>query len=205
MGRVSREQAELNRERVLATACRLFRQHGAENVSIADIMQEVGLTPGGFYKQFASKEALIDEALELGFAQSLQIWGRISERNEGQPYQGLDALVRYFFRQRPGEPGCPMLGFSPLVSSLPADAHATAIYHDGVHRLFSQFQQEAVQGASQQQPEGLSEQEVMVLFAAMIGAGLMGRTMGQTDWVARVQAAVLEALPAQVSGDAESL
>ncbi|EKU30878.1 TetR family transcriptional regulator [Alcaligenes sp. HPC1271] len=65
MGRVSREQAERNRERVLETACRLFRKHGVEGVSIGDIMKEAGLTAGAFYKQFVSKEALIDEAPDL--------------------------------------------------------------------------------------------------------------------------------------------
>jgi len=204
MGRASREQAECNRERVLATACRLFRQHGVENVPIADIMQEAGLTPGGFYKQFASRQALIDEACESSFAQSSQAWERISKRHETQPRQGLGALVRRYFRQRPSEPGCPMLAFSSLVSGLPADAQATAIYRDGVQKLFGQFRQEASKSSPRQPSRRLSEQETMVLFAAMIGAGLLGRTMGQTDWIGQVQAAVLGALPAPGPGGAEN-
>ncbi|WP_152966655.1 TetR/AcrR family transcriptional regulator, partial [Gulbenkiania mobilis] len=78
MGRVSREQAERNRERVLETACRLFRKHGVEGVSIGDIMTEAGLTAGAFYKQFASKEALIDEASRFAFTQSSESWERIN-------------------------------------------------------------------------------------------------------------------------------
>ena len=57
MGRVSREQAQRNRERVLETASRLFRKHGVEGVSIGDIMQDAGLTAGAFYKQFASERS----------------------------------------------------------------------------------------------------------------------------------------------------
>lgn len=61
MGRVSQAQAEENRRRVVETASRLFREQGT-HVSVADLMKAAGLTHGGFYKQFASKEALVDEA-----------------------------------------------------------------------------------------------------------------------------------------------
>ncbi|MFF1268504.1 DUF6262 family protein, partial [Streptomyces anulatus] len=61
MGRVSQAQAEENRRRVVDTASRLFREQGTQ-VSVADLMKAAGLTHGAFYKQFASKEALVDEA-----------------------------------------------------------------------------------------------------------------------------------------------
>ena len=58
MGRVSQQQAEENRRRVVETAARLFREKGT-HLSVADLMKASGLTHGGFYKQFASKDALI--------------------------------------------------------------------------------------------------------------------------------------------------
>ena len=66
MGRVSQAQAEENRRRVVETASRLFREQGT-HVSVADLMKASGLTHGGFYKQFASKEALVDEATAHAF------------------------------------------------------------------------------------------------------------------------------------------
>jgi len=195
MGRVSREQAGRNRERVLATACRLFRQYGVENVSIADIMKEAGLTPGGFYKQFASKEALVDEAFESAFAQSSRSWERIGKHHDAEPFQGLHALVRRYFKHRPREPGCPMLVFSSLVGGLSADPQATAIYSDGVRKLYEQFMAAASRAPDERGPETLTDADMMVLFAAMVGAGMLTRAMGETAFTRQLQSAVLGALP----------
>ena len=59
MGRSSAEQALRNRARIVEGASRLFRERGVEAVSVADIMAAVEMTVGGFYKHFASKEALV--------------------------------------------------------------------------------------------------------------------------------------------------
>src|SRR6266852_1902533 len=59
--RVTREQAASNRERVLQVAGRLFREHGFDGMGVADIMKRAGLTHGGFYGQFASKDDLAAE------------------------------------------------------------------------------------------------------------------------------------------------
>ena len=60
--KVSREQAAANRERILDVATRLFRERGLDGIGVADLMREAGLTHGGFYGHFASKEDLIAEA-----------------------------------------------------------------------------------------------------------------------------------------------
>ncbi|MEV4999201.1 TetR family transcriptional regulator [Streptomyces niveus] len=67
MGRVSKEQAQENRRRIVDTASRLFREQGTAGVSVADLMKAAGLTHGGFYKHFDSKEALVDEATARAF------------------------------------------------------------------------------------------------------------------------------------------
>jgi TetR/AcrR family transcriptional repressor of nem operon len=60
--RVTRQQAAANRERVLDVAGTLFRERGFEGIGVADIMKRAGLTHGGFYGQFASKDDLAAEA-----------------------------------------------------------------------------------------------------------------------------------------------
>lgn len=57
--RVSREQMAANRARILDEAGRLFRERGFDAVTVADVMKAAGLTHGGFYGHFASKDALI--------------------------------------------------------------------------------------------------------------------------------------------------
>ncbi|MDQ0771753.1 TetR/AcrR family transcriptional repressor of nem operon [Streptomyces aurantiacus] len=69
--RVSRQQAAANRERVLEAASTLFRVNGLAGVSIDDVMKAAGLTHGGFYGQFDSKEALTEEACARGARDSI--------------------------------------------------------------------------------------------------------------------------------------
>jgi TetR/AcrR family transcriptional regulator, transcriptional repressor for nem operon len=59
--RVTREQAAANREKILEVAGMLFREHGFDGIGVADIMKRAGLTHGGFYGHFASKEDLATE------------------------------------------------------------------------------------------------------------------------------------------------
>jgi TetR/AcrR family transcriptional regulator, transcriptional repressor for nem operon len=61
--KVSREQVAEHRTRILATAARLFRLRGFDEVTVAEVMKEAGLTHGAFYGYVPSKEALIAEAV----------------------------------------------------------------------------------------------------------------------------------------------
>ncbi len=56
--KVSREKAEENRRNVIETSSRLFRENGFDGVGVSTLMQAAGLTHGGFYKQFESKDDL---------------------------------------------------------------------------------------------------------------------------------------------------
>jgi TetR/AcrR family transcriptional repressor of nem operon len=60
--KVSREQALKNRARVIAVAGEQFRLHGFDGIGVADLMKQAGLTHGGFYGNFASKDELAVEA-----------------------------------------------------------------------------------------------------------------------------------------------
>ncbi|UWU77902.1 TetR/AcrR family transcriptional regulator [Bradyrhizobium huanghuaihaiense] len=53
--KVSKETVEQNRERVIATAARLFRERGIDGIGLVELMKAAGLTPGGFYRQFKTK------------------------------------------------------------------------------------------------------------------------------------------------------
>ncbi|MFI5890264.1 TetR/AcrR family transcriptional regulator [Actinoplanes sp. NPDC051513] len=104
MGRVSQAQAQENRKRIIETAARLFRERGVAGVSVADVMAEVGLTHGGFYKQFASKEALVAEAVGQAFGELTDRLGTVDRENFVRTYLSAE------HRDRPGD-GCPAAGF----------------------------------------------------------------------------------------------
>jgi TetR/AcrR family transcriptional repressor of nem operon len=68
--RVARQKAAENREKIVATAARLFREKGFDGVGLDAIMKSAGLTHGGFYRHFRSKDDLAAEAVAYGLATS---------------------------------------------------------------------------------------------------------------------------------------
>jgi TetR/AcrR family transcriptional repressor of nem operon len=70
--RVTREQAAENRERIVAAAARLFREKGFDGVGVDAITEAAGLTHGGFYRHFASKDELAAEAVAWALARGAE-------------------------------------------------------------------------------------------------------------------------------------
>jgi TetR/AcrR family transcriptional repressor of nem operon len=168
-----------------------------EGVSIADIMGAAGLTPGGFYKHFASKEALIDEAFALAFQQALGVWDQVAQRGRPDGDSALAALVRFYFR--PGRAGVelPAAGLRlPGRCAGPRRAGHRHLPH-GVATCW----RASAGGAAGRPPRARapSTAEVDLLFAAMVGTGLLARAVGDASWIRDLQAAVLDALPAPPS------
>ncbi len=69
--RVTKAQAQANREHIVETASVLFRERGFDGVGVADLMAAAGFTHGGFYKHFGSKADLMSEASANSLARSL--------------------------------------------------------------------------------------------------------------------------------------
>lgn len=110
--RKSKEDTARSRARILAAAARLFRERGPENVSVAEVMAEAGMTHGGFYKHFASKEALLAATIAAIFAEK----GAQLQPDGGQDAAGAlaDYAAGYL---SPGhvallENGCPIAGLT---------------------------------------------------------------------------------------------
>src|SRR5258707_6407980 len=87
--RVSREKAAENRERIVDTASRLFREKGFDGVGLDAIMKDAGLTHGGFYGHFGSKDDLAAEAVT-----------RALERSKQGRFTNLDDLVSDYMSER---------------------------------------------------------------------------------------------------------
>jgi TetR/AcrR family transcriptional repressor of nem operon len=134
MGRVSQAQAEENRRRVVDTASRLFRERGTQ-VSVADLMKAAGLTHGAFYKQFASKEALVDEATAHAFAELAQRQSAGLERYDGQRDAAQQALIDTYLsvehRDDPAD-GCPVAALATDIAREGGGREARRVYAEGV-------------------------------------------------------------------------
>ncbi len=81
--RVTNQRKAETRERILDAAGALFRTHGIDAVGVDAIMHGAGLTHGGFYAHFASKEALVAEVSAASLARSAARWERLSQDSDG--------------------------------------------------------------------------------------------------------------------------
>lgn len=134
MGRVSQAQAEENRRRVVENASRLFREQGTQ-VSVADLMKAAGLTHGAFYKQFASKEALVDEAVAHAFAELARRHTAGLESYDGQRDAAQRALIDAYLsvghRDDPAD-GCPVAALATDIAREGGGREARRVYTEGV-------------------------------------------------------------------------
>src|SRR3954470_10657272 len=95
--RVTREEPGRNRQRSVEAAARRYRERGFEGIGVAEVMKEAGLTHGGFYGHFASKDELMAEACAAAIRQSRELWAKRAQAAEADP---LAALTRMYLSRR---------------------------------------------------------------------------------------------------------
>lgn len=132
--RYDKEHKQLTRGRVLDAAARTIRENGPERVGVAAIMAEAGLTHGGFYAHFASKDDLVVAAIAHMFEQSAARVRR--EMDNGGPAQGLCAYIDFYLSKAHRDAraiGCPIAALASDLPRLSDSARAT--FADGLRRL----------------------------------------------------------------------
>lgn len=166
--RVSREQMLENRERILETAATLFRERGFDGVGVADVMKAVGLTHGGFYGHFSSKDDLAAQALGRAFANANRWTGEAKAADPQAPLQAIAS--RYLspsHRDDPGH-GCP-------VAALGCDI----VRQGGASRLAAtEGVRAAIAGLSAIAPGETAEERrasAIASYATLVGALVLSR------------------------------
>ncbi|MFI6038494.1 TetR/AcrR family transcriptional regulator [Streptomyces sp. NPDC051315] len=186
MGRVSQAQAHENRKRVVETASRLFREQGT-HVSVADLMKAAGLTHGGFYKQFASKEALVDEATAHAFGEVARLRQAGLERHSGQREAAQRELIdRYLsveHRDNAAD-GCPVAG-------LAADMAREKNGHDEAHRVYAEGVRAFADSLATEDEDGV------IRLCAMVGALVLARATKDSPLSDEILTAARAALTAK--------
>lgn len=163
--KVTREQMAENRARILDEAGRLFREKGFEAVTVAEVMKAAGLTHGGFYGHFTSKDDLIAQTL----AHSLTN-GRDSEFD--LPAY-LDSYLSPQHRDNPGR-GCPTAGLA--ADSRHQSAAARTVMTDGIRA-----QIERMSWAFQETGGADRRRAAIGTWSAMIGAVILSRAIDDPD------------------------
>ena len=191
--KVTRQQAEINRARVVKTAAQLFRERGFEGVGVADLMKAAGLTHGGFYAQFDSKQHLMAEACERALEESEQMWREALERAPKKP---LTAIASYYLsrkhRDNPGA-GCVVAALS--IEAGRQGPTVRAAFTEAAKR-FLEILTQAVPGRSAK----ARRRQALTSLAAMVGAVALARTVSQ----ASLSEEILDAVHAQLAEFDES-
>ena len=168
--RVSRTQAEQNRQTVIDVASRLFRENGFDGIGIKDLMKAAGLTQGAFYKQFASKDDLAAQASKRAFESISAQWSAAAESNPKDPFGA--AVARYLsmgHREQRGA-GCPLVALGTDAARQGADVKAS--FEAGIRKYLETFER-LVGGASGED----STDRAMATFSTMVGALMLSRAV----------------------------
>ncbi len=172
--KVTRQQAGENRARVLRLAARRFRERGFAGVSVADLMHEAGLTHGGFYKQFASKQDLIAQACALGLHENLEAYKQLGAKN------GLDAIkavaaemLSAIHRDLPSE-GCLMAALGGDVSR--GDRATRREVTKGIKNIL-----DCLHELDQANSKKKAREKAVAAYATVIGAMMLSESRGRSQ------------------------
>lgn len=183
--RVSREKALENREQVVEVAARLLREHGFDGIGVADIMKAAGLTHGGFYRNFTSKDDLAVKASERAIADTIAL---LQEGLAQQPQDPLRELIERYVssahRDDPGS-GC-------ILPALAADAARRddpalrSVFTEAIQYYLDQIA--ALTSATQ---AGTGGRHPAAILSEMVGAVILSRVIADAPLADSLIAAVV--------------
>lgn len=172
MPRVSRKQADLNREIIVEAATRLFRERGLHGISVVDVMAAAGLTHGGFYGHFESKEALAREASERAFKEVGTRWReRITKGDDKAAARRalIEPYLSVYSRDNPGE-SCPVVAFASDMCHERLDSGLREPFMTGLTRLL-----DALGELMDSHDPAENRRQALVQYSLMVGALTLAR------------------------------
>jgi TetR/AcrR family transcriptional regulator, transcriptional repressor for nem operon len=194
--RVSRVQAEKNRETVIEVASRLFREHGFDGIGLKDLMEGAGLTQGGFYKQFASKDDLAAQASKRALESASRRWSAAAETNPEDP---LGAVVEFYLstgHRAERMDGCPVVALGSDAARQGADVKAS--FEAGIREYLKMLG-----GWIGEADDEVPNARAMAVLSTMVGAVLLSRAVNDDQLSKRfLQAAAESVLTGSSAGDA---
>jgi TetR/AcrR family transcriptional regulator, transcriptional repressor for nem operon len=200
--RYSREHKQETHTRIVRKASVRLREKGAHGVGVADLMKEAGLTHGGFYAHFPSREALVIEAFAYAMDRSTEQWRKMAEQTP--PEKRLATMVENYLttahRDDPGH-GCavPTLG-ADIAREGPKTRKAFAAKLEQMIDMMA----DQIEGL----PRKAARKQAASALATMMGTLVLARVTGSgefsDDILAAGREAVLGRLAAATSGGAKA-
>lgn len=165
---------EITHERIVSAAARATRRSGYDGTGVADIMKEVGLTHGGFYAHFASRDAMLAEAADRAGAESVAALTRVAAA--APPHEALGSMVRAYLAKEHVEgveTGCPV---AALGSEMPRQS--PKVRRAATRRIKEMI--DVVARYSPDQGEAAVYERTLVTVATMVGALVLARAVDDT-------------------------
>ncbi len=185
--RVSRAQTEENRRTVIDVASRLFRERGFDGIGLNDLMKGAGLTQGGFYKQFESKDDLIAQASSKALESGVANWARVVSKAAGKP---LRALLRFYLsdaHRHEKADGCALAALAPEAARRsPALRQA---FEAGINSHL-----DILDGVVPPEPGKEVRDQSIVALSTMVGALVLSRAVDDEQLSNRFLKAAAESL-----------
>lgn len=186
--RYSKEHKQETHERIVKRAAVRLREKGAHGIGVADLMKEAGLTHGGFYAHFDSREALVIEAMAHIMDRGTERWRKLGE--QAPPEKRLATIVNSYLsalhRDDPGH-GCaiPTLG-AEIARETPKTRKAFATKLEEMIDMLASLVPDASPKAARKQ--------AMAAIGTMMGALVMARIAGNSEFSDEILAAGREAI-----------
>lgn len=164
---------EQTRQRIIEAASKRFRKGGADAVGVADLMADAGLTHGGFYAHFKSKEDLFRETLAAALDGTTGQFKRAVERTD----DGLETIVRgYLTRRHRDEPehGCVGASLAPEIARHPK--RTRQVFRESIAKLI-----ELIEEQLPIKDREARRKRSIAIFSLMMGALQLARTEPDPD------------------------
>ncbi|MGE0422648.1 MAG: TetR/AcrR family transcriptional regulator [Reyranellaceae bacterium] len=168
--RVSRLQAEENRQKVINVASRLFRERGFDGIGLKDLMESAGLTQGAFYKQFASKDDLVAQASKRALESVSSQWSAAAAANPKNPLSAVVAIFLSTDHREERMDGCPIVALGSDAARQGSDVKAS--FEAGI-REYLELLGRWVGEADGEEPSG----KAMAILSTMVGAVVLSRAV----------------------------
>ena len=179
---------EATHERIVETAARAIRRSGYGGTGVADIMKEAGLTHGGFYAHFDSRDAMLAEAADRAGADGMARVARVIA--EAPPKRALEALLRAYLSKEhveSAESGCAV---AALGSEMPRQA--PRVRRAATRRIKEMIDLVARQSPDWGQPG--AHERTLVTLSTMVGALVLARAVDDPKLSDTLRQAVLNHL-----------
>jgi TetR/AcrR family transcriptional repressor of nem operon len=161
----------LSHQRIVDAAARAMRRSGFSGVGVADVMKDAGLTHGGFYAHFQSREAMLSEALTRAGEDSSADLTRRAKQFRAQGASSLRALIEGYLSEThlaDADSGCPV---AALLGEVPRQSPE-------LRNVALQRVQSLVETIRTALPDPQAKEQAVVIAATLVGALQMARALG---------------------------